>query len=155
MLSIQFPKKQNVLQYFGGTRDTIRQFRLFLPKLWKCQITLDREISSSPDTLRMVHAGFASLVWSTITKSTLWGQTDLTWSSAFLYPKWNFLNPLVTILWSSEPSPLPQKCFWLLVSARYSAARTVKHMFLNSVTLHIHLRRFEITNRMKQCSMCK
>ena len=54
--------KSNVLQYFGRTWGTIRQFRLLLPRSWRLRITLDCEMTSSHDTLRILPAGFVEVV---------------------------------------------------------------------------------------------
>ena len=38
---------------------------------------------------------------NTASESMLLGKLDLVWSSAFLQPEWNFLNHLLTVLWST------------------------------------------------------
>ena len=50
-------------------------------------------------------AGFASMAWSTVTESMVLGSAYLAWSLRFFQPELNFLNSLVTILWSTAPSP--------------------------------------------------
>ena len=68
--------------------------------------TLNSKILSSPDTLRMLHAGFATLDKSFLTWPYYWG---------FCKPEQSFFNNLVSVQWSIAPSSSsPNKYFWLL-----------------------------------------
>ena len=58
-------------------RGTILQFRMHLPRPWKWRTSLDWEMPSSPDTLRELFAGFASMTWNTASESTLLNLPDL------------------------------------------------------------------------------
>ena len=46
-------------------------------------------------------------------ESTLLGLLDLTWSTRILQPEQNILNHLVTVTWSTAPSPFAQQMFWV------------------------------------------
>ena len=68
------------------TWETIRQLRIVLPRSWRWQLTLDRKIPSSPDTLRELIATFTSMAWSLSSESMQFGWSELVWSSRFLEP---------------------------------------------------------------------
>ena len=68
---------------------------MHLLRSWNWYITLDYDLSSSPDTLRMLLVGFVlSIKRCTASKSTVLTFRDLTWSTRFLQPKRNFFNHL-------------------------------------------------------------
>ena len=67
----------NILEAWG----TIRQFGILLPWLCWWLTTLDRETFSSPDSIRVPLALFASMARSRASKSTLLGLPDFAWSS--------------------------------------------------------------------------
>ena len=61
--------------------------------------------------VRVLLTGFASLVWSTASESTVFGLPDLAWSSRFLQPGQNFLNHLVNLQGSTVFSTFEQQIF--------------------------------------------
>ena len=81
------------------------------------QTTLDCEMPSSPDTLRVPLAWFASTAWGVASTFTLLGPSDLAWSSTFLQHERNFSNHQVTILWSVESSPFTRQIFLIAYAA--------------------------------------
>ena len=83
---------------------------MLLPRSW-LRTKLDVEMSSSPDTRYLLLAGFASMSWSVVLESTVLDLLNLT-----LKPVQNFLNHLVTVLWSTPTSPFAQRMF-LVASA--------------------------------------
>ena len=105
---------------------------------------------SLPDTLRVLLVRFAFMVWNTASESTVLDQPELAWSSSFLQLGQNFLNYLVTLIWSTAPSPFAQQIvFWLLLRC-YGSVRTCKAKVpkLDYVTLHLtnHIRSEAIRN---------
>ena len=75
---------------------------MFLSMSWGSCITRDYEMTSSPDTLRVIFTRFASLVCRMVWESIVLGLPDLAGSSWFLQLKRNFLNLLASVLWSTN-----------------------------------------------------
>ena len=92
----------NILVVCGS----IRQLLMLLPRSCRWWTTLDSEMQSSPDTLRVILTGFASL--STASKSTVLGLPDVTGSLMSLQPWLLYYDQLHLYF-------LPTKCFWLLL----------------------------------------
>ena len=65
------------MQYFGSSPGKIRLLLMLLPSCWRGQTTLDCDMLSSPDTLRVLLAGIAFMGWSTALESTLLGLPDI------------------------------------------------------------------------------
>ena len=95
------------------TRSTISQSRMLLLRLWK--FTNHNQLWD------------AKIAWYSECTTTAWNMGprihgfSLTWLSAFLQTKQNFLNPLVTVIWSTVPSPFTQKLFWFLPRRLWSS----------------------------------
>ena len=105
--------------YILLTWGTIRWLRRLLSSSWRWPITLDYEMPNSPDTLRILLAGFTSMAWSTISESTVW---DLSWSSKFRQPAQNSFNYLVTVLGSTASSAFSSQMFLIaFVALRLSS----------------------------------
>ena len=121
---------------------------MILQRSWWWQTTLNWEMSSSPDTLKVLLAGFVLIVWSMTLESMLFGLSDLAWLSRFLKPKKNFLNHLVTVLWSPTPFFIQQMFLapWLriellvllktLISNKHKKAQIVFEYWWSPRTLH-------------------
>ena len=74
-----------------------RQNRKLLLRSWMSRTTLDCEIPSSPDnSSNVTHLFDSDFIYL--------GFPDLSWSWRFWQTERNFLNPLVTVLWSTAPS---------------------------------------------------
>ena len=56
------------------------------------------EMSSTPDTLRVLLSSFFSMAWCKDSESMVSGLTDLVWPPKFLRSKQNFFNHLVTVI---------------------------------------------------------
>ena len=88
------------------TEGTIQQpSGWFLSKSWRWWTTQVRYQAHLILTVVLI-AGFMSLSWSTALKSTVLSLPGFAWSWIFLKFKWNFLNHLVTVLWSIVSSLL-------------------------------------------------
>ena len=86
----------NILVTWGTTRvsqkfcnilitwNTIRSLPMRLLRSWRWQTTRDCEISSLPDTLRVLLNEFAPTAWSAASKFTLLGLYDVAQSSRFI-----------------------------------------------------------------------
>ena len=82
---------------------------------------IDYSKSSLLDILQVLFTGFTSLVWHTASESTVLGVPDLTWphlTSKILQSVRSFYYHLITVLWSTAPSPVNNKDFWLLSRPR-------------------------------------
>ena len=77
--------------------------------------------------LRVLAIKIASKAWSTALESMVLVLTSLAWSSRFLPTPSNFLNHLVTVVWSSASSSFAQQRV-LIVMAQF---KLVKCKFLN------------------------
>ena len=86
------------------------------------------EMSSSPDTLRMLFIKFTSMARSRALKYTILGLPDFVWLSMFFQPKWNFLNHLITVLWSTAHSVFKQQIA-LVDSSVMALYKLIKHKF--------------------------
>ena len=107
-------------------------------------------------------------------ESIFLGLPDLARLSTFLQPKWNFLNHLLTLLWSSTASSFTQQMFLIASTVLWPTLNCAvtfdptnvfgcfyslmiqfklgKHKFLNWTTLHIHQWGFQITHEMEPCT---
>ena len=65
---------------------------------------------------RIILSWFASKTWNTASESIVLGLFNLVWWSRLLQPMKNFLNHLVTVLWSTATSSFTQQMF-LVASA--------------------------------------
>ena len=63
----------------------------------------------SPDSLWELLAIFTSMALGTVSESVDLALPHLAWSSRFLQPERHFLNHLVTVPWSTAPSPFEQQ----------------------------------------------
>ena len=107
-------------------------------------MTQDFELPSIPDSLR-IH------LYDLEHSLSL---PELAWSSRFLQPNWNFLNHLLTVWWSTGPSPLAQQIF-LVVSTMLkcssnssSICSLIRHCFtFNCVAIK--------SPGVKQCTTCQ
>ena len=61
-----------------------------------------------------------AIAWNTVSESTVLGFPNLAWSLEFLQSAQDFLNHLVTVIRSTERSPLAQQMFF----TAYGAVRT-------------------------------
>ena len=105
---------------------------------------------TSPDTLRMVLSGFASITWNTASESTTSGlliEVLATWAK-FLQPfgyctriNFNFTFCTNNVF-----------RFFCVVVDQF---QLIKYKFSNWTTLHVHLRRFQITHDVKQYTTCQ
>ena len=86
--------KPKVLQYFGKM-SAIQQLTEVV------KVTLGCEMPSSPDTLRVILARFASVIWSTASESTVLGLPKLAWLLRILQFQWNFFGHLAVVQWST------------------------------------------------------
>ena len=70
-------------------------------------------------------------LWLEVCFQTLWvlDLPDFVWSLWFLRPEWNFLNHLITVLWTSLPSPFVQQMF-LVASVTLSSHSYVTCSFV-------------------------
>ena len=109
--SDKYEGESKVLHYFSSTWGTIWQFRMLLPRPGNQRTTLNCKMPSSLDTLQVLLTEIASVSWNTATKSTVLGLPDFAQSSRLLQPKWNFLNHLFTVLWSTTSSLFAQQMF--------------------------------------------
>ena len=98
---------------------------MFLSRSWRWQLTLDCEIPSSSDTLKVLVIGFTSMAWCTASESLDLDIPNVAWSSKFLQPEQNFLNNLVTVLWLTAPLPSAER-LWLYPRRRYGPIRIHK-----------------------------
>ena len=136
------------------TWDTILQLQILFLRLWRWWTTLDCEILCSRDTLQVLLAGFASMVWNTASKFIVLGSLDIVWLLKFWQPEQNFLYHLAIALWSTILSPFEQQM--LLVASM--ALQPSSNLYCISSwirLLYVHLSSFQITHRMKQCTICK
>ena len=116
------------------TWSRIWQLWMLLSSLLRWQATLDCEMLSLPDTALILLTGFASIVWNMASESMLLSLPDFAWSLMFLQPEWNFLNNLLTVLWSAVPSPFAQQIF-LLISAGLRLSSNSKNIS-SQIRLH-------------------
>ena len=87
-------KFRNILVTWCPTQ----QVWMHLLRLWKWPTTLDGEMPSSPDNLRVQLVRFVSMVWGMASKPMIFGAPDFVW---LLQTEQNFFNHLVTVLWST------------------------------------------------------
>ena len=73
-----------ILKYFDNLKHNSVGSCAFA-ELWRGLTTLDWEIPSSPDTLRVLLTGFASMAWSTASESTYWGRCNLSKISSTIW----------------------------------------------------------------------
>ena len=89
------------------------QLWILLLRSWRLQTTLDCMIWNSYLTK------FVSMTWSTVLESMFLSLLDYAWSLRFLQLKRNFLNHLVTVLWSTAPSTFAQQIFLVASAVLY------------------------------------
>ena len=78
------------------------------------------KVTNLPDTIQMLLIGFVSMVRSFALKFMVLDLPNFTWPSKSLQPEQNFMNNLITALWSTAPSSFTQ--MFLVVSMFLCAA---------------------------------
>ena len=146
-----------VLQYFDCTKDTIRQLRIFCwgrecyKPHWTvtCQARLILSECYSPD------------LPASASESTILALPDFSWSIKFLQPGQNFLNLLVTILWSTAPSPFVRQIFCMFsrcygpVETRKAQVPKLDYIAHSSMQFSDHTQSEGKWSKVKLCATCQ
>ena len=98
---------------------------MLLPSSWRWLITLDSDIQSSPDTLRVLITGFASMIWNKTSVFTVLGLPNIARSSRFLETWVKLLEPfdycpVIKCAFTFRTTNV-FRCFWSVVTEFESA----------------------------------
>ena len=109
------------------TRGAIWQLQMRLLKSWRWQNSWKYEMTSSPDTLRVLLAGFASRVWIIVLAFKLLGRTGFACSSRFCNSS-EISSTICQTYCDQLRLHVFLKCFWSLPRP-YGTVRTRKAGF--------------------------
>ena len=153
--SVLIIRESNILRYFHHISHTVRQILMLLAKSWRWWTTWNYEMLNSPDTLRILLAGFAFITWSMASKCIVLGHPDLYLIIDIVANRAKFLQTsgyCTVVNYAFTFCKMNISDFLHGVIAHFEL---VKRKFLNWSTFNVPLCRFQITHAMKQCTTCQ